>query len=93
MGIVNGMAGGQVLIWIPLLDEGSCVARPAIVPVAVEIVSEVPGDVREGAKPRDVMIDPISLEHERSQARVPMNQQFSQTQQDRRYFFCTQKNR
>jgi S-DNA-T family DNA segregation ATPase FtsK/SpoIIIE len=30
----------------------------------------------EGAKPRDVMIDPSSLENERSQARIPMNQDF-----------------
>jgi S-DNA-T family DNA segregation ATPase FtsK/SpoIIIE len=30
----------------------------------------------EGAKPRDVMIDPVSLDHERSQARMPMNQVF-----------------
>lgn len=27
----------------------------------------------DGAKPRDVMIDPISLDHERSQAKMPMN--------------------
>lgn len=28
----------------------------------------------DGAKPRDVMIDPIALEHERNQVRAPMNQ-------------------
>jgi S-DNA-T family DNA segregation ATPase FtsK/SpoIIIE len=33
----------------------------------------------EGAKPRDVMIDPTSLEHERNQVRTPMNQNFRQT--------------
>jgi S-DNA-T family DNA segregation ATPase FtsK/SpoIIIE len=30
----------------------------------------------EGAKPRDVMIDPVALDHERSQAQVPMNNDF-----------------
>ncbi|AKM82332.1 MAG: putative cell division FtsK/SpoIIIE [Berkelbacteria bacterium GW2011_GWE1_39_12] len=28
----------------------------------------------DGAKPRDVMIDPVALEHERNQASMPMNQ-------------------
>ena len=28
----------------------------------------------DGAKPRDVMVDPIALEHERQQVRAPMNQ-------------------
>jgi len=31
----------------------------------------------EGAKPRDVMIDPVALDHERAAAKVPMNQGFS----------------
>lgn len=31
----------------------------------------------DGAKPRDVMIDPISLDRERQQARTPMNKEFS----------------
>lgn len=31
----------------------------------------------DGAKPRDVMIDPISLDHERAQARTPMNSDLS----------------
>jgi len=31
----------------------------------------------EGAKPRDVMIDPITLDHERDQARTAMNKDFS----------------
>lgn len=31
----------------------------------------------EGAKPRDVLIDAISLEHERAQTNTPMNSQFS----------------
>lgn len=30
----------------------------------------------DGAKPRDVMIDPITLDHERQQARTPMNEDF-----------------
>lgn len=34
----------------------------------------------DGAKPRDVMIDAISLDHERQQARMPMNNQISQSQ-------------
>jgi len=29
----------------------------------------------EGAKPRDVLIDPVSLDHERAQAHAPMNQE------------------
>lgn len=33
----------------------------------------------EGAKPRDVLIDPISLDRERAQTNMPMNQNFSQT--------------
>ncbi|MEI6039874.1 MAG: DNA translocase FtsK [Candidatus Berkelbacteria bacterium] len=33
----------------------------------------------EGAKPRDVMIDAISLEHERAQVRMPINQSFPST--------------
>jgi len=32
----------------------------------------------DGAKPRDVLIDPITLDHERSQARTPMNEDFHQ---------------
>lgn len=36
----------------------------------------------DGAKPRDVLIDPISLEHERQQARMPMNQPIRQTGQN-----------
>lgn len=31
----------------------------------------------DGAKPRDVMIDPITLDHERAQARTAMNEDFS----------------
>lgn len=34
----------------------------------------------EGAKPRDVMIDPTSLDHERAQAHVPMNGDFPHSQ-------------
>jgi len=33
----------------------------------------------EGAKPRDVMLDPVSLDHERAQAQMPMNQSFRQS--------------
>lgn len=33
----------------------------------------------EGAKPRDVMIDPASLDRERAQTRMPMNQNFKET--------------
>lgn len=39
----------------------------------------------EGAKPRDVMIDPTSLDHERAQARTPMNQGFPGQQQQSQY--------
>lgn len=31
----------------------------------------------EGAKPRDVLIDPVALDHERAQARTPMNADFN----------------
>jgi S-DNA-T family DNA segregation ATPase FtsK/SpoIIIE len=39
----------------------------------------------EGAKPRDVMIDPTSLDHERAQARTPMNQGFRGQQRQSQY--------
>lgn len=35
----------------------------------------------EGAKPRDVMIDPVALDHERAQAQIPMNQRFGEPNQ------------
>jgi S-DNA-T family DNA segregation ATPase FtsK/SpoIIIE len=40
----------------------------------------------EGAKPRDVLIDPVALDHERSQTRMPMNETYHQGVQTQGFF-------
>src|SRR6185437_7889878 len=50
MDVIHRMAGGEMTIWVPLLDQRSRIVGPLIIAVAVEIVAQVPGDVREGSE-------------------------------------------
>src|SRR4029077_8568029 len=63
MRIVDGMAGGQAPGRIPLLDQGPSLVCPAVVAVPIEIVAEVPGDIRKGAETRDGVADEPMLVH------------------------------
>ncbi len=48
---VRGVAGGQVLVGVAIVEEGARLVRPLLVPEAVQIVAEVPGDVGERGEP------------------------------------------
>ena len=61
MHVVDGMAGGQMPVGIPLLEQGAGGVRPAIVAVVIQIVAEIPCDVGESAETRDrIMDEPVS---------------------------------
>src|SRR5262249_5390288 len=51
------VAGGQVSVGVVFVDEGARLMRPLFVPVAVEVVAQVPGNVGEGAQPRQRVAD------------------------------------
>src|ERR1022692_409998 len=51
------MAGGQVLVRVPLLDQSSCGMRPGVVAVLIQIVAEVPGDVGKGSESCNCVLD------------------------------------
>src|SRR5580704_3147154 len=61
MHVVHRMAGSQVLVRIPLLDQSSGVVRPCIVAILIQIVTEVPGDVGERGESRDGVADKAAL--------------------------------
>jgi len=42
---VHRVAGGKVVVRIPTFDQGSRLARPLLIAEAVEIVSQIVGDV------------------------------------------------
>ena len=49
---VHRMAGGQVFVRIPALDQRARLVRPLLVAEAVQVVAQVLGDVRERAQAR-----------------------------------------
>ena len=59
--VVDGMAGRQMPVRIQFLDKGPSGARPLVVPVSIEIITEVPGYVREGAESRNGILDESML--------------------------------
>src|SRR5437868_6422011 len=47
--IIDGVAGSQMLVWIPLLEKCARRMSPALVAILVEVIAEIPGDIRKGA--------------------------------------------
>src|SRR5437016_528864 len=45
---MNRMTGGKMFVGIPSLQDSSSFVSPLLVPKAVEIISQVPGNIREG---------------------------------------------
>src|SRR4030095_1773753 len=54
---MDRMAGGQMLVWVPALNQRSNLMSPFLVPVTIEIISKVPVKVRVGAKSCDRITD------------------------------------
>ena len=58
---MHWMTRGQMMVRVPLLDQRARRVRPCLVAEAVEIVAEVPRDVRERAQPRHRITDVPAL--------------------------------
>src|SRR5215469_13353096 len=49
---IDGMAGSEMLVRIPFFEPGAGLVGPLLVTVTVEVVAQVPGDVRERPQTR-----------------------------------------
>src|SRR2546423_12676879 len=57
----RGVGGSEVFVGIPLRKQHPGFMGPFLIAKKVEVVSEVPGDVREGSEPRDGIADEAML--------------------------------
>ncbi len=54
---MDRMAGSQMLVRVPALNQRSNFMSPFFIPVTIEVISEVPVDIRVGTQPGDRITD------------------------------------